>query len=560
MIADAPSSPGVATVITAFEPGDGLTDAVGSALAQTGRVIVVDDGSRSAAAEQALERAQAQGAQVVRHGANRGIGAALGTGIDALRAGGGGATHLLTLDQDSALPDGYVAALLAAEAAARSDGIAVGMIAPGEVGSMRRRSTDASRARVYEIGGEPIQSGLLIPWGVVEELGGFREDLFIDGVDSDFYLRARARRLACVVAPAARIAHRLGREHRVRLAGRSVGLTVAADFRYYYQTRNLIRLVTEHGRTAPAWSAGAVGRELRHLALVSTLVPGRSRRLAEAGRGVLDGIRGRGGRRPDAAGDARRERSEDGPRPMVSVCMAAWNGAAYVREQVDSILDQLEAGDELVVVDDASTDETLAVLGRIADPRVRVLPQAVNRGYVAAFETALTAARGDVILLSDQDDVWLPGRVETMVADLADADVVATNLTTLDGPEVIGGPYGQTDWHLRQADSARRLRNVLGILAGNMPYYGCAMGIRREALHGGALPFPPFLHESHDLWLGLYGNLAARMRHDEARTVARRYHAANASPSRPRGVLPAIRSRLLLLRCIAEVRRRRSGR
>lgn len=245
--------------------------------------------------------------------------------------------------------------------------------------------------------------------------------------------------------------------------------------------------------------------------------------------------------------------------PVVSVCMAAYNGARWLPEQLGSILEQLGPHDEVVVVDDASTDDTPAVLAAVEDGRVRVLQHPRNRGYVRTFADAMSAARGRLILLADQDDVWEPGRVGALVAALQDSDVVAGNVGVLGGPDVLRGPYGQQRWRLRAADSRRRARNVLGILAGNRPYYGCAMGLRREALDR-VLPFPAYLTESHDLWIALYGNLTGSIAHLDQVVVRRRFHDSNASPSKPRGVGAALRSRLLLLRCTAEVLRRRRGR
>lgn len=243
--------------------------------------------------------------------------------------------------------------------------------------------------------------------------------------------------------------------------------------------------------------------------------------------------------------------------PRVSVCVATYRGAPWVAEQLTSILDQLGPADEVVVVDDASPDDTVARVRAVGDPRVRLIARDENRGYVRTFEQALGEARGDVLVLADQDDVWEPGRLAAMLAALdAGADVVATNLATLDGPDRIRGPYGQADWHLRAASSGHRVRNVLGVLAGNMPYYGCAMALRRSALRT-VLPFPALLTESHDLWIALYGNLVGRVRHLETRSVRRRFHADNASPDRPRGPLMVLRSRWMLVRACAELLRRR---
>lgn len=245
-------------------------------------------------------------------------------------------------------------------------------------------------------------------------------------------------------------------------------------------------------------------------------------------------------------------------RGQVSVCMATWNGAEYVREQLDSILAQLAPGDEVVVVDDASSDDTVAVISGIGDPRIRLFPRAENRGYVRTFGEALSRANGEFLFLSDQDDVWVPGRVEAMVAALAEHDVVASNLATLGGPDRIPGPFWVTDWRVYARDSGRHVRNLALLLTGFQCYWGCAMAVHRRALDY-LLPFPDFLYETHDQWIGLAANMAGSIAHLDMRTLRRRYHDDNLTPLQPRGVRAALRSRLLLLRCIGVARRRGLG-
>ncbi|RYB95251.1 glycosyltransferase [Nocardioides oleivorans] len=250
-------------------------------------------------------------------------------------------------------------------------------------------------------------------------------------------------------------------------------------------------------------------------------------------------------------------RERDTPaRPPVSVAMATYNGSAYVAEQVGSVLAQLDVDDELVVVDDASRDDTVSVLRSIADDRLRLVESPVNRGYVATFEAALRACRHDLLLLADQDDVWPEGRVDAMTAALARTEVVAGNLLLLDSGRPLSSPFGAEGWALRAEDSTHHARNVGGVLAGMRPYYGCAMGLRRSSLDT-ALPFPPFLVESHDLWLALVGNLRGSMTHLEDVVVLRREHDSNETPNRPRGVVPALRSRLMLVRSILVIVARR---
>lgn len=293
--------PLVAAVVTAFAPGLGLTALVDSVLPQVATVVIIEDGSPTTqATDEALAAAERAGARVHRHPDNRGIAAALNTGIARARDLVPGLVWVLTLDQDSLLPSGYVATLIAAASRAQSQGIPVGMVGPGAASSVggkvvNRWVADGSVA----LGNEPIQSGLLIPVSTLDAVGDFDEDLFIDGVDSDFYLRATRAGLQCVVATEVSLDHRLGRAHPVRLGSRTIELVVASDFRYYYQARNTAELVRRHARTHPRWSVTAGGKFLRHVAITSLLVPGRRRRWRAIGAGLADARRGRLGRQPD---------------------------------------------------------------------------------------------------------------------------------------------------------------------------------------------------------------------------------------------------------------------
>ncbi|WP_136519423.1 glycosyltransferase [Cellulomonas telluris] len=289
---DAGATTQVVAVVTAFQPDDGLLEVVRSVGPQVDRVVVVDDGSSDEAAP-VLARAAEAGATVLRQGANLGIGAALNAGLRAA-----GDADVLTLDQDSRVPAGYVAALRAALDAARAAGVAVGMVGPGRATGVRAAAAAPGAASDVVEGREPIQSGLLLPADALAALGPFDAALFIDGVDTEYWLRARAAGFRAVVAPGTQLEHRLGRAHEVRLAGRRLAVTHAAIFRYYYIARNRVVLVRRYGRREPVWALGAVVRDVRHLAITCVLVPGRLARLRETAAGLRDGARGRTGRRP----------------------------------------------------------------------------------------------------------------------------------------------------------------------------------------------------------------------------------------------------------------------
>lgn len=288
----------VGAAIAAFGPGSELLAAVESVSTQVAAVVVVlDEHPVAPASREVLDACRAAGAEIVEHDANRGIGAALNTGVARLGELLPALTHVVTLDQDSAVPPGYVDALLTAGATAAAAGVRVGMVAPDSVGSIVRLPGRRPAPDGVRLGGEPIQSGLLVPRPVLERTGGFDEDLFIDGVDTDFYLRARDLGLQCVLAPGTRLEHRLGRAITVG-EDRELPLLVAATFRYHYQWRNLVALLRRHARRHPVWAARAVVRAVRHLAIVTLLAPGRTARLREALAGLRAGLRGERGRRP----------------------------------------------------------------------------------------------------------------------------------------------------------------------------------------------------------------------------------------------------------------------
>lgn len=293
-LASAPT-PSVIAVVSAFAPSSGLVDAVRSVVGQVARVIVVDDGSPSdPGVADVLRTCGELGAEVRRMTRNVGIGAALNEG---LRAGlaDPDLDWFLTLDQDTALPPDYVSSLVATAEVARARGRTVGSVAPERAGSVRstvsRSSNELATAR------EPIQSGLLVSADVLRVHGLLDEGLFIDGVDTELWLRTTQAGAECFVAVGTGTEHRLGTPHVVRLLGRSLELTVAATFRYYYQQRNLVELVRRWGRRRPGWAIAAIGRNFRHLAIVLTIVPGRRGRWVECVRGWRDGLRGVSGRR-----------------------------------------------------------------------------------------------------------------------------------------------------------------------------------------------------------------------------------------------------------------------
>lgn len=109
----------------------------------------------------------------------------------------------------------------------------------------------------------------------------------------------------------------------------------------------------------------------------------------------------------------------------VSIVMATYNGATYIREQLDSLLVQTYPLKEIIIQDDGSTDDTATICEDYAQrcPVIRFSVNEHNLGYNQNFKTAVMKATGDFIAFCDQDDVWFPEKIEKQVAAIGDHDL-----------------------------------------------------------------------------------------------------------------------------------------
>ena len=103
--------------------------------------------------------------------------------------------------------------------------------------------------------------------------------------------------------------------------------------------------------------------------------------------------------------------------PKISIALATYNGAAYLKEQLESYCSQTQLPDELVVCDDCSTDETIRILEKFiqdAPFEVQICKNQINLGVTKNFEKAVSLCTGDYIFLSDQDDIWLADKIKVL--------------------------------------------------------------------------------------------------------------------------------------------------
>ena len=201
----------------------------------------------------------------------------------------------------------------------------------------------------------------------------------------------------------------------------------------------------------------------------------------------------------------------------ISVCLASYNGEKYIRAQLESILSQLPEDGELIVSDDGSKDSTPEIVSSFKDERIKFVagPQ---KGVVKNFEHLISVAEGDIIFLSDQDDVWEGNKLEKVLkcfegssclCVLHDAEVTDANLET-----VIPSFFVWRGVH----------HGVINNILKNS-YTGCCMAFRKE-LKKSILPFPENI-EMHDWWIGLVSEKLRASCFLEEKLIKYRRHGEN---------------------------------
>ncbi|MEO7235819.1 MAG: glycosyltransferase [Lapillicoccus sp.] len=279
----------VIAVIPAFDPGPGLLGLVDDLGPQVGDVVVVDDGSTHGldVLDALAGRPQIN---LVRQD-NAGVAAALNTGVRI--ALDDHADAVLTLDQDSGVPPGYVIAAVTAWERATAQGIPVAFVCAASY-SGRPTPTRGTRDG-FAVAFDPMQSGCLVPAATYREVGEYDAGLVIDAVDSELTARCLAAGLVPVVGPGCDLVHGMGERTAVHLLGRDLAYNRHSAQRVYYMARNGTLLSRRYARDQPAWVLRRLVEEGKAHTLRLALSPERGRLARAALAGVRDGVRGRTG-------------------------------------------------------------------------------------------------------------------------------------------------------------------------------------------------------------------------------------------------------------------------
>jgi glycosyltransferase involved in cell wall biosynthesis len=197
----------------------------------------------------------------------------------------------------------------------------------------------------------------------------------------------------------------------------------------------------------------------------------------------------------------------------ISIAMCTFNGARYLSEQLSSIASQTTPPDELIVCDDGSVDDTIRILSTFATQvpfDVRVFENEARLGPVKNFEKAISLCRGEIIALCDQDDVWKPHKLATLLEAFRNDPEAVYAFSDAEMVDEGGGPLGSTLWDavgLRKNLPAFSGPGQLEMLLRKSLVTGAAMAFR-SSFREVVLPIP--LDWMHDGWIATLGSALSR--------------------------------------------------
>jgi glycosyltransferase involved in cell wall biosynthesis len=211
----------------------------------------------------------------------------------------------------------------------------------------------------------------------------------------------------------------------------------------------------------------------------------------------------------------------------ISVCLCTYNGASFLGKQLDSIFHQTLLPDEIIAVDDVSSDGTMAILNDYATKnpgRLHVFQNEHNLGYKKNFAKALSLSEGDFIFFADQDDIWVPNKIESFISAFEDnpkVECVCCTLTLMD----------ETDQSLGMSSLNKNIRHLMNAkhqwrcFAKHPLIPGTAMAIRRSLLMS---YFPILEGFPHDEWFSFCASIKNGIFVVDVPLVAYRQHTGQA--------------------------------
>lgn len=215
----------------------------------------------------------------------------------------------------------------------------------------------------------------------------------------------------------------------------------------------------------------------------------------------------------------------------VSVALCTFNGQAFLEQQLQSIVSQDQVPSELVICDDASTDQTLPIVQRFAACHgsldVRLISNPSRLGTTKNFEQAMRLCRGDVIFMCDQDDIWNPGKVRRLVQEIeSGADLAFSNAEVVDqDARPLGYRLWDSLWFGPREQAHVRAGEPTAVFLKHVVAAGGTVAFR-AAMRDLVLPIPD-MPVAHDAWVALLIAAAGRVQIVDEPLIRYRLHDAN---------------------------------
>ena len=204
---------------------------------------------------------------------------------------------------------------------------------------------------------------------------------------------------------------------------------------------------------------------------------------------------------------------------MISVCIATYNGEKYIKQQLDSILNQIGIDDEVIISDDNSTDGTVGIINSFNDKRISIHKNK-GKGLHQNFENAIINSKGDYIFLSDQDDVWMSNKVNICLKDFQQGyDLILSDCSIFNSET---GEIVEESFFSFNNSNKGIINNII-----KNSYIGCCMAFSSR-LKDKVLPFPKTI-PMHDSWIGITGELFFKVNFNKEKLIKYRIHSKNAS-------------------------------
>ncbi|HPI90086.1 MAG TPA: glycosyltransferase family 2 protein [Spirochaetota bacterium] len=193
---------------------------------------------------------------------------------------------------------------------------------------------------------------------------------------------------------------------------------------------------------------------------------------------------------------------------MISIALAVYNGGNYIRNQLESYKNQVRKPDELVVSDDASTDDTISIVKNFAESspfKIKILNNKNRLGMTKNFERAIQGCSGDIIFLSDHDDVWHKDKILKLASSLENnskAALVHCNAYIVnENLKDTGNKLWESFWFSKREQQKVKSGKAFDVYLKHSVAAGMSMAFKSSLLDA-ILPIP-HIHSIHDVWIAL---------------------------------------------------------